>query len=116
MSADVQQEHKDQIINDTSHTNLSTLDCLLCGGRPKEAAARDLLPLPTDLRGRTDPSVVESSKFCGALAMTPDVQQEHEENNPLPAGLGEGVIEQRSVVAFSSANAEPPTREVFIAW
>ena len=55
-------------------------------------------------------------QFRGALGGTPDVQQEHEEINPIAAGMEEGVIEQRSAVAFSSANAEPPTREVFIAW
>ena len=92
--------------SDTSKHNLSTFDCLPCGGRPTEAAARVLLPLQRYLRGKADPSVVESPTFCGALGVSPDVQQEHAEIIPLPAGLGEGAIEQTSAVAFSSANAE----------
>ena len=35
--------------------------------------------------------------------MSPDVQQEHEEIIPLPAGLEEGAIEQTSAVAFTDS-------------
>ena len=58
------------------------------------------------MRGSTDPTVVESPKLRGTLGISPDVQQEHAEIIPLPAGLKEGAIEQTSAVAFSSANAE----------
>ena len=44
--------------------------------------------------------------LCGDPGARGDEQHEHEEIIPLPAGLEEGVIEQTSAVAFSSANAE----------